>query len=171
MFLIANAEIGWAAYYRRDFPEAERACRKTLELDPNFPFALLCLQSALGLQKNPEVVQVARKLVELNPGDPYMLGGLGWAHGVLGQAAQAREILVTLRKMAQTTPVPPTSTYYVHIALGDHDRAFSDFEKIRQERWGDMVWIKTDPVLDSLRSDPRFDAPSVTMNMWRGVEW
>jgi tetratricopeptide (TPR) repeat protein len=158
LFLIANAEIGWAAYYRRDFPEAERACRKTLELDPGFPFALLCLQAALGLQKSPEVVQVARKLVELNPGDPYMLGQLGWAHGVLGQTAQAREILATLKKMSQTSPVPPTSTYPVHIGLGDRDRALMDLEKTRQERWGDMVWIKTDAVFDPLRSDTRFDA-------------
>ena len=158
LFLIANAELGWAAYYRRDYPEAVRACRKTLELDTNFPFALLCLQAALGLQKSPEVVQVARKLVELNPDDPYMLGGLGWAHGVLGQTAQAREILVKLKKMAQATPVPPTSTYYIHIVLGDYDRAFADLDKIRQERWGDMVWIKTEPTLDPLRSDPRFDA-------------
>ncbi len=158
LFLIANAEIGWAAYFQRDFPEAARACRKTLELDPNFPFALLCLQSALGLQKSPEVVQVASKLVELNPGDPYMLGQLGWAHAVLGQAAQAREILTTLKKMAQTNPVPPTSTFAVYLGLGDRDRAFADLEKYRQERWGDMVWIKTDPVFDPLRSDPRFDA-------------
>ena len=158
LFLIANAEIGWAAYFRRDFREAERECRRTLELDPNFPFALLCLQSALGLQKNPEVVQVARKLVQLNPGDPYMLGGLGWAHGVLGQAAQAREILATLRKMAQTSPVPPTTTYLVYIGLRDLDRTFSDLERTRQERWADMAWIKTDPVFDALRSDPRFVA-------------
>ena len=156
LFLLANAEIGWAAYFRRDFLGAERACRKTLELDPNFQFALLCLQAALGLQKNSEVVQIARKLVDLNPGDPYMLGGLGWAHSVLGQTAQAREILAKLKQLAQTIPVPPTSTYFVYIGLGDRDRAFTDLERIRQERWGDMVWIKTDPVFDPLRSDPRF---------------
>ena len=158
LFLIANAEIGWAAYFRRDFPEAVRACRKTLELDPTFPFALSCLQASLGLQKNPDALEVARKLVELNPGDPYMLGGLGWVHGVLGQTSQAREIQATLTKMALTTPVGPTSTFYVYVGLGDRDRAFADIEKFRQERWGDIVWIKTDPVYDPLRSDPRFDA-------------
>ena len=158
LFLIANAEIGWAAYFRSDFPAAARACRKTLELDPNFPFALSCLQLSLGLQKNPEVIEVSRKLVELNSGDPYMLGLLGWAYAMLGKTAQAHEVLATLTKMAQTNPVPPTSTYYIYTALGDRDRAMTDLERIRQERWGDMVWIKTDPILDPLRSDARFAA-------------
>ena len=158
LFLIVNAEIGWAAYYRRDFAAAERARRKTLELDPAFPFALLCLQAALALQKSPETVQVTKKLVELNPGDPWTLGGLAWAYAVTGQTAQAREVLATISKMAQTIPVPPTSTYYAYIALGDRDRALADLAKVRQERWGDMVWIKSDPAFDPLRSDPRFNA-------------
>ncbi len=156
LFLIANAEIGWAAYYRRDFPEAERACRKTLELDPNFLFALSCLQFALGLQKNPEVVRIASRLVELNPGDPYMLGGLGWAHGVLGQTAQARDILATLNPISLKVALPPTSTFPVYVGLGDRDQALKELERARRERWGDMVWIKTDPMFDPLRQDPRF---------------
>ena len=158
LFLIANAEIGWAAYFNRDYPKAERECRKTLELDPGFPFALLCLQYALGLQKKPEVVKVAGKLVQLNPGDPYMLGGLGWAHSVLGQTAQARETLATIKKIGQTNPISPTTTYTIYIGLGDFDAALSDLEKVRQERWTDMVWIKTDPVFDTVRSHPRFVA-------------
>jgi adenylate cyclase len=158
LFLIANAEIGWAAYYRRDFAEAERACRKTLELDPNFPFALSCLQYALTLQKNPEAVRVAEKLVELNPGDPYMLGQLGWVLGALGQTDRAREILTRLKKTSQTDLVPPTSTYPIYLGLGDPEGTVDYLEKTHRERWGDMVWIKADPQFDAMRSDPRFAA-------------
>ena len=158
LFLIANAEIGWAAYFRRDFLSAERECKRTLELDPNFTFALLCLQGALALQKNPQVIEVAQKLVQLNPGDPFVLGGLGWAYGVLGQTAKARETLAAIEKIARTAPVPPTTTYAIHIGLGEFDRALAGLEQVRQERWADMVWLKTDPVFDPLRSQPRFVA-------------
>src|SRR5262249_38215770 len=151
--LIASAEIGWAAYYARSFSEAERACKKTLEMDANFMFAIQCLEFTMVVQKKPEAIAVAEKLVSLAPGDPYLLGQLGWAYGALGHKEKARDILATLAKMDS---VPPTSTLWVHVGLGDRDRALADLEKVHQERWGDIVWMKAGPEFDSLRSDARF---------------
>ena len=68
--LMASAEIGWVAYYGGRIDEAVRGCRRTLEMDPNYLFALSCLQMALALSKNPETIVVANKMIELTSGEP-----------------------------------------------------------------------------------------------------
>ena len=44
-----------------------------------------------------------------------------------------------------------------YAGLGDKESAFAALEKSYQERIGRMVWLNVDPLLDPLRSDPRFN--------------
>ena len=44
-----------------------------------------------------------------------------------------------------------------YVALGDHDQAFDYLEKSFAERDNWLLWFATEPKLDPLRSDPRFD--------------
>lgn len=45
----------------------------------------------------------------------------------------------------------------INVHLGDKEEAFRWLEKAYESRTAWMPWIKVDPVLDPLRSDPRFD--------------
>ena len=115
LFLMASAEIGWVAYYFRDYPAAVRACRNTLELDPNFLFALQCLQFALVAQRDPEAVIISQRIVSVTSGDTYQLGLLGWAQGTLGNRTDAEKILETITR-AQP-PALPAGLAFLHIGL------------------------------------------------------
>jgi hypothetical protein len=42
--------------------------------------------------------------------------------------------------------------------FGENDHAFDWLEKAYEERDGIIYWLKSVPVFDPLRSDPRFDA-------------
>ncbi|MCZ6776180.1 MAG: hypothetical protein O7D34_06970, partial [Ignavibacteria bacterium] len=53
----------------------------------------------------------------------------------------------------------------VYIGLGVRDQAFEWMQKAYEERSGSMVFLKVDPVWDSLRSDPRFTAFLKKMNL------
>lgn len=44
----------------------------------------------------------------------------------------------------------------IYVGLGEKDEAFAWFEKAYEERASWLVWFKTDPMLDALRSDPRY---------------
>ena len=51
------------------------------------------------------------------------------------------------------------SSYYfalIHLGLNDADQAFACLERACEERSGFMAFIKVEPLLDPLRSDPRF---------------
>ena len=45
---------------------------------------------------------------------------------------------------------------YVHIGLGERDRAFELIEEGYRERAGLLVFAKVEPIFDPLRADPRF---------------
>lgn len=153
--LMASAEVGWVGYYGGRFDEAVRACRRTLESDANYLFALSCLQQALTMNKDPASIAVGKKLLELTSQDSYFLSQVGWAYGVLGQKEEALRILATLKSTPQ---VSPPAMYYVYLGLQDADAAMEWMEKAYAERWSDVIWIKTAPEYDWLRPDPRFRA-------------
>jgi hypothetical protein len=44
------------------------------------------------------------------------------------------------------------------VAIGDMDRAFSTLERAYEERAGGLIFLHVDPMYDSLRSDPRYEA-------------
>jgi adenylate cyclase len=154
--LMASAELGWVAFFGGRLDEAAQACRRTLEMDPNYLFALHCLQFALTVKKDPEAIAVAKKFLELTSGDSYVLSILGWTYGVLGDRKEAQRILRQLEELSQTTPVPPPAMLYVNLGLGNLDATFEYLEKSYGERWNDVVFIKSPPHYDVLRSDPRF---------------
>jgi hypothetical protein len=44
----------------------------------------------------------------------------------------------------------------VHVGLGANDKAFEYLERAYEERSGSLIYLKVEPILDPLRSDPRF---------------
>lgn len=52
---------------------------------------------------------------------------------------------------------PPYQIATIYAGLGDRDRAFEWLEKAFQERSPGLKFLKTEPMLDNLRADKRFD--------------
>jgi hypothetical protein len=52
--------------------------------------------------------------------------------------------------------VPPFGLIWAYAGLGDKDQAFQWLERARTEGSDRIVWLNVDPLLDPLRSDPRF---------------
>ena len=87
---------------------------------------------------------------------PYQEGLLGYAEARSGNTAAARKILEELTLRSRTQYVPAFSIALVYTGLGDHDHALEWLEKSYQDRSTFMVYIKIDPLLDSVRSDPQY---------------
>lgn len=54
-------------------------------------------------------------------------------------------------------PIDAYTIAEVYSALDEKDEAFKWLEKTYQDRLSTMFQLKTDPFLDNLRSDPRFE--------------
>ena len=53
--------------------------------------------------------------------------------------------------------VPASYFALMSIALGDKDRAFAYLDESFQDRSEQMLYLGVEPLVDPLRSDPRFD--------------
>jgi len=157
--LIINADYGWVYFNGHRYDEAEAQVRKTLEIDPNFFLAHYYLGAVLQFKGHvAQAVPEFQKAFDLN-GDPYSRAMLGQGYARNGQPGEARKVLASLNEEAKSKYVAPYALALVDTALGDKERAIEELERAYQQ--GDTNYlfvIKTDPLLDSLRGHPRFDA-------------
>jgi tetratricopeptide (TPR) repeat protein len=82
------------------------------------------------------------------------LAALAYVYAMHGKRDEA------LRMLNEITTNPAKLVPYriaaVYLALGDKDRAIEWLKKDYEVRDNWMTWLKVDPVMDPLRSDPRF---------------
>jgi hypothetical protein len=85
-------------------------------------------------------------------------GLLGYTQALSGNTGNARNLLEELTQRSRNQYVPAFSIALVYIGLGERDRAFEWLDKAYVERSTYLVFAKTEPLLESVRSDPRFDS-------------
>lgn len=156
--LMARAATGYALMLSRQYDRAIDQERKTLEMDPNFPKAHQMLGYAY--QQKGMYDQAIREYTAASALDsnPSYVANLAQAYALSGRTREARDLLRRLVQISQHMYVHPYTIALVHLALGDSGHALDWLEKARQERCWTMIYLNVDPRLDSLRSDPRFQA-------------
>jgi TolB-like protein/tetratricopeptide (TPR) repeat protein len=156
--LIINADLCWVYFNGRRYDEAEAQARKTLEMDPYFYVAHYYLGEALQFKgKLTDAIAEFQKAVELN-NDPFSLAMLGQAYAHQGKTDAAQKILARLREQAKSQYVSPYAFAVVLTALGDKAQAIDELEHGYNDTGFYISLIKVDPLFDSLRGDPRFEA-------------
>ena len=156
--LVINADLGQDFFYARRYDEAIAHLRKTIEMDPRFYFAHWVLGTALQLKGQlSDAIAEYSKAAELND-DPSVLALLGQAYARAGQRDEAQKILVRLSGEAKSRYVQAYSFVLMYLALGDKERAIDEMERGYRERDANVAQIKTDPMLDDLRGNQRFEA-------------
>jgi serine/threonine protein kinase/tetratricopeptide (TPR) repeat protein len=152
-----NTHLGWAFYFFRRFDDAIKQLRATLELDPDYILAHFVLGQAYT-QRNlyTEAVAELQIAAGLSARLPPILSALGYAHALAGEVDQARQILVELAEASSKKYVSAYDLALVNLGLGQKDIAFELLHDAVKERCGWLIFLKIEPVLDALRSDPRF---------------
>src|SRR5207247_5355933 len=79
----------------------------------------------------------------------------GYVYAVSGRRDEAQKILKDLIELRKPRHVFACKIALVYAGLGETDHAFAWFETAYKERELWFSWLN-DPILDSLRSDPRF---------------
>jgi len=141
----------------RQYPEAIEQERKTLELDPNFRGAYWIRGMAYEQQGLlTEAIQQFEEALKRSPGNPNYLAAIGHAYGVAGKRTEALRILDEMNKTAKQRPVSPFFFALVYTGLNDKESALQWLEKAYEQRSGSIRYLKMEPRLDNIRSDPRF---------------
>ena len=155
--LVINRDLGCVLYYMRQYEEAIAYLRNTVEMDPNFAVGRWTL--ARAYERNGmynEALAELRKAIALSDGNLRMIGEMGSVYAAAGNAGGVKKVLRQLETSSQRRYASPYEMAVIYTALGDKDRAFSWLEKACEHRSWPLVYIKVEPKLDPLRSDPRF---------------
>jgi TolB-like protein/DNA-binding winged helix-turn-helix (wHTH) protein/Tfp pilus assembly protein PilF len=138
--------------------EGMASCRKALELDPTYWDASLILARTSVAQRNyAQAIAELRKATALGQQQPLILGALAHAYARAGQRGEALKLVSAMKRIEaeERRYMPPFGLIWAYAVL-DKDQAFAYLETSYQRRPPRMVWVSVDPLLEPLRSDPRF---------------
>jgi serine/threonine protein kinase/Tfp pilus assembly protein PilF len=144
------------SYFSGHYDEALKELLDVRRLDPTLTTA----HWGIGLtyeQKGMEKEAIAALLKATSLSKSLNLqSSLGHAYAQFGKRAEAREILEMLKERSRQSYVPSYFSALIYAGLGDKDLAFEWLERAYQERSTVLAYLRIDPRLAPLRSDPRF---------------
>ena len=155
--LIANVELSAVYGYARQNDLAIAQLNKIIEMDPNWYLAhmVLCQTYSYNGQYSQAIAE-CEKAKGLND-DPAVLSYLSRAYSLAGKREDGMKVVAQMHEIAKQRYVPAYGFGFAYAALGDKEQAFQWLERSFQDRGWEISYLKVDPAMDSLRSDPRFN--------------
>jgi TolB-like protein/Tfp pilus assembly protein PilF len=153
-----NVHLGWHYLYGRQYDLAIEQFRKTLEMDPNYGLTHWYL--GLSYEQKamyPEAAAELGKAKELLKGNMILHGDLGHLYAVSGKRNEAQKILDELQKSSKQQYDWPYQIALIYAGVGEKDRALEWLQKAYEARSDLLIYLRVEPRLDSLHSDPRFE--------------
>jgi serine/threonine-protein kinase len=165
---------GYSYFMAHKYDEAVEQYRKSLEIEPD-PMAYFGLVLALAEKGDyATAISEGEKATKLND-SPLLLTSLASAYARAGRRADSNRILRQLEETSKHQgPAPawhpgpspyvcPYEVAGVYAQLGNKDQAFKWLAKALRSR-SCMYYLRQDPRLDSIHSDPRFQELLTKMN-------
>jgi adenylate cyclase len=152
-------------YYLRRFEEAIDNYRMALALDPDLTPA----RHALGLtcihrRSFARGLMELERYQELVNGDVRARADCAYGHAMAGHTDRARQVLHDFLTSYSENFFPAAAIARIYIGLGEKDQAFEWLHRaVEQKDW--VMFLKSDPVYDPLRSDARFQVLLRRMNL------
>ncbi len=162
-----NACMGQVMFLARRYDDAIEQLQKTIEMDPEFYDGHSWLGMAL-LQKGLS----EQALAKFEEGRAFstiqarMNASIAYTYAVTGRENRARKLLAALQDDRGEENTDYYLTAVIYAGLGEVDHAIADLKRAYEERSVRLfTMVKVDPLLDNLRSDPRFTELLSEMNL------
>jgi len=158
-------ELGRSLYFARRYDEALDRLKVASELTPSSFLGRIYLGNVYELKAMyAEAIAEYEKTLQVGVGFPDARAWIGHGLAVAGRTADARK---TLNELSREKPFTtgPWGMAVLHLGLGDKDQAIAWLERARDDRFIVLPSLKIDPIFNGLRSDPRFAAILLSMNL------
>jgi tetratricopeptide (TPR) repeat protein len=137
--------------------EAEARIRQALALDPNYAQAHVRLGFVQIQQRRySEAIASLKRAIDLGVFYPYGASALAYAYAASGDRAAARGVIDDLKRRSARELVPPVHIAIAYGGLGDVTQGIAWLNRGIDQH---DIYIPEnffEPLLDPLRSDPRF---------------
>jgi TolB-like protein/tetratricopeptide (TPR) repeat protein len=144
--------------YAGRLDESIAQSQKALALDPNYGVTRENLGAAY-LQKEmyPEAIRELERARDLLGPGPGPVSHLAYAYARAGRTAEAKQLLDASLRQYEQGSMSAIAIARIYLGLRDQERALDWLEKA-VDRQDVNILIQSDPVYESLRQDPRFQA-------------
>ena len=164
--LMTNFRLVQANCYARHYDDAMRAGRIAIELTPDSPYTYFYLALSLtALGSNEEAWEMANMGRKLAGGMPLAEGYFGYLAGVLGQTAEAREIVEKLEAGREKGYVPALPIVWTYLGLGQTAEALHWLETALADRYPFLGSMMVSPAYDRIRDQPEFKRLAQEVNL------
>jgi serine/threonine protein kinase len=152
-----NTHLGWAFYFLRRFDDAVDQLRKTIELDASYVLAHFVLGLChTQLSQFSDAISELEVAASLSGRLPSIISALGYTRGLNGDRSQSKTLLEELRGLPAERYVSPYDIALLYLGLGEEGYALDWLELALKQRVSWMIWVKAEPMLDTLRPNNRF---------------
>jgi tetratricopeptide (TPR) repeat protein len=155
--LVVSMELAWNFFIARKYDHAIEQALRVTHFEPEFPSAQYILGLACEQKRRfGEARAALERSLAGSYGHASGLASLGHLFGVTGHREEALRMLDQLNRLASRAYVAPFWHSILCAGFGDVDAAIGHLERsyAQSDVW--LVWLNTEPRLDSLRADPRF---------------
>ena len=163
---IVHSVKGALLIQARQYQQASECCLRALDLYPQFANALYSLVYIRSFQNQfEEAEKYALSLTATLGSLPMSLECMAFVHASAGRREEAHHLLT---QMMQSSDVPgrfAMARCAVHVILGETDDAFSALQHAIDNREPQVIFLRTIPWCDPLRSDPRFGEALKQINL------
>lgn len=154
--LIIQMNMADMPFFARQYQKAADILNRILNNVPQFFPALFNLGRVyVQMKKYPEAIACFEKAIKFS-GNREGQPALAHALALAGERERARTILNDLLNDKSGRYIASPMIARIYLGLGEVDQAMEWLRKGLQERSYWMVFVKMDPVWDSIRSDSRF---------------
>jgi eukaryotic-like serine/threonine-protein kinase len=162
--IIINSDVGKLLFFARLYDQAEAQLKETLRMDPAFMQAHVWL-GTVYLMKHRFDEAIAEFKREIDGGQ----GLMAYAYGMAGRKAEAQQMLeATKNLIARRDDLDKFWLACAYIGLGEKDRAIACLEQDCANHATSVVSLKSIPLFDPLRSEPRFTDLTRRMHLTPG---
>lgn len=142
---------------RGDLNSATRECQRMISLDPNFWGAHQTLSIVLVKQgRYDEALAEAQKSSQLSNTSNASLALLGHVYARMGRRSDAAAVIKQIEKRYADKAADGRDLAVVYAGFDDKDKAFAWLEKAFADRSVILAFLKLEPLLEPLQSDPRW---------------
>ena len=155
--LVARHSFAWMLYFDRQYDAAIRELQMILQMDRTYAMAQWRLgQVLLVAGRGDEAIRTLQAAAETTREAPAVLGLLAMAYGERLRHVEARHIVDELERRSATQTVPPGAMTLAYLGIRDKSAAIDSLEHGYADRDNYTIYLDVDPLLDSLRDEPRF---------------
>ncbi len=154
--LILNMNVADPLFFSRQYDRAVQQLVSLLEHEPRFFPALFQLGRVyVQMEKHSEAIAAFERALQFSR-QQEALPAMAHAYALAGRTQEARIILEEMKENKIGRYVASPMIARIHLGLREYETALDWLEKGLVERSYWMVFLKTDPVYDPIRSHPRF---------------